>query len=112
LGVASDAWQFIRDLLSSPGASMLSETPRHADVAQEVFRSHPEVKGSVVFDAHTAILMKEHGVRRILTRDADFFRFPFLEVIDPLADEPGAVREARARYRHRPARRLSAAGKR
>jgi predicted nucleic acid-binding protein len=28
--------------------------------------------------------MREHGVRRICTRDADFSRFPFLEVIDPL----------------------------
>ena len=36
-------------------------------------------------DAHTAILMHEHGIRRIVTRDADFHRFPFLEVVDPLA---------------------------
>jgi predicted nucleic acid-binding protein len=27
--------------------------------------------------------MREHGIRRICTRDADFHRFPFLEVIDP-----------------------------
>src|SRR4029450_12449876 len=25
-----------------------------------------------------------HGIRQICTRDADFHRFPFLEVIDPL----------------------------
>jgi predicted nucleic acid-binding protein len=35
-------------------------------------------------DAHTAILMREHG-RTIYTRDTDFHRFPFLDVIDPLA---------------------------
>jgi predicted nucleic acid-binding protein len=29
--------------------------------------------------------MREHGVRRILTHDADFHRFPSIEVIDPLA---------------------------
>jgi hypothetical protein len=34
--------------------------------------------------AHTAILMREHGIGRICTRDTDFNRFPFLEVIDPL----------------------------
>jgi len=26
----------------------------------------------------------EHGVHRVVTRDADFHRFPFLEVTDPL----------------------------
>ena len=29
-------------------------------------------------------LMREHGVRRICTRDVDFHRFAFLEVVDPL----------------------------
>jgi predicted nucleic acid-binding protein len=29
--------------------------------------------------------MREHGVRVIYTRDADFHRIPFLEVADPVA---------------------------
>jgi len=29
-------------------------------------------------------LMREHGVRQICTRDADFHRFRFLDVMDPL----------------------------
>jgi predicted nucleic acid-binding protein len=29
--------------------------------------------------------MREHGIRRLYTRDTDFHRFPFLDVIDPLA---------------------------
>ena len=41
--------------------------------------THPRVH-----DAHTAILMREHGIRRIRTRDMDFHRFGFLEVVDPL----------------------------
>lgn len=32
-----------------------------------------------------AILMREHGIRRIYTRDTDLHRFPFLEVIDLLS---------------------------
>ena len=39
----------------------------------------------VALIAHTAILMREHGLRRVATRDTDFRRFPFLEVVDPLA---------------------------
>jgi predicted nucleic acid-binding protein len=44
------------------------------------------LRGNLLHDAHTAILMREHGIRRIYTRDADFHRFRFLEVLDPLTD--------------------------
>jgi uncharacterized protein len=27
--------------------------------------------------------MREHGISRIVTRDRDFHRFPFLTVVDP-----------------------------
>lgn len=30
------------------------------------------------------LVMREHGLRRIYTRDTDFRRFPDIEVIDPL----------------------------
>ena len=45
----------------------------------------PDLRGNLVHDAHTAVLMREHGVRDIFTRDTDFHRFPFLRVIDPFA---------------------------
>ena len=32
--------------------------------------------------------MREHGSRRIGTRDTDFHRFPFLEPVDPLSSPP------------------------
>jgi predicted nucleic acid-binding protein len=60
-------------------------TARHADVAAQVFRELPHVAGNLLHDCHTAILMREHGIRRICTRDTDFHRFPFLEVFDPIA---------------------------
>jgi len=78
------AWQFIEAVLASPGLIMLAETERHPQVATEVFNQLPFISGNLIFDARTAILMKEHGLRRIYTHDADFRRFPFLEVIDPL----------------------------
>jgi predicted nucleic acid-binding protein len=34
----------------------------------------------------TAILMREHGISTIYTRDADFRRFPFLQVVDPVRE--------------------------
>ena len=80
----SAAWQFIQAVLASPSLSVLQETERHQHVVSEVFQQLPFISGNLVFDARTAVLMKEHGVRRIYTHDADFRRFPFLEVIDPL----------------------------
>ena len=79
------AWQFVSVLLASPGLAVLAPTDRHADVAAQVFHEIPALAGNLVHDAHTAVLMREHGVRRIYTRDADFHRFPFLEPIDPLS---------------------------
>jgi len=35
-------------------------------------------------DPDSAGASREHGIRRIYTRDTDFHRFPFIEVLDPL----------------------------
>ena len=81
----AQAWEFVTVLLSSPGLGLLVPTQRHADVAGEVFAELPHLAANLLHDSHTAILMREHGVRRICTRDTDFHRFPFLDVIDPLS---------------------------
>lgn len=81
---ASAAWRFVEALLASPGLGVLVATERHAEVARQVIRELPYLAGNLVHDAHTAILMREHGIRRVCTRDTDFHQFPFLEVVDPL----------------------------
>ncbi len=80
-----DAWRFVDALLAAPGAGVLTATSRHAAVAGHTLREVPGLRGNILHDAHTAILMREHGISRIYTRDTDFHRFPFLQVIDPLA---------------------------
>jgi predicted nucleic acid-binding protein len=71
-------------VLASPSLGILAETDRHAAVAGEVVQEIPHLTGNLIHDAHTAILMREHGIRRIYTRDTDFHRFSFLEVVDPV----------------------------
>lgn len=78
------AWAFVEGLLASSSLQILVQTERHSAVAKEIVQEFPMLAGNVLHDAHTAILMKEHGVRRIYTHDTDFHRFSFLEVIDPL----------------------------
>ncbi len=80
----NEAWGFVEALLGSPGFAMLAPTPRHASVAKDVLAHQPGLSGNLLHDAHTAILMREHGIRRICTHDMDFHRFTFLEVLDPL----------------------------
>lgn len=55
---------------------MLTETERHLHVAQEAFAEMPRLAGNVLSDVHTALLMRENGVRAIYTNDGDCNRFP------------------------------------
>jgi len=80
---AGQAWAFIEALLASPSLGFLVPTDRHPAVAAEVVAQLPLLSGNLLLDAQTAVLMKEHGIRRIYTRDTDFHRFSFLEVVDP-----------------------------
>ncbi len=74
-------------LVESPGLEILVQTDRHHDVLRDVVREVPVIAGNLWHDTETAALMREHGVRRICTRDTDFHRFPFLEPIDPMVAE-------------------------
>jgi toxin-antitoxin system PIN domain toxin len=79
----TEAWKFVEAILASPSLGTLIAAERHADVAAEVIKSLPLLSGNLLYDAQTAILMREHGIERIYTRDMDFHRFPFLKPVDP-----------------------------
>lgn len=77
-------WEFLASVMASPSFTVLAEGPRHAEVLESTLREINDIRGNLLHDTHTAIVMREHGIRRIYTRDTDFHRFPFLEVLDPL----------------------------
>jgi hypothetical protein len=83
-----EAAGFLDAVMAAPGLAVLVQTERHRDVLRDVVAQVPVLAGNLWHDAETATLMREHGVRRICTRDADFHRFPFLEAIDPMVGEP------------------------
>jgi toxin-antitoxin system PIN domain toxin len=85
---AREAHGFLAAVLESAAVSVLSPTPRHAAVLRSVIEDVPLLAGNLLHDTTTAVLMREHGIRRICTRDTDFHRFPFVEPIDPLVGEP------------------------
>ncbi len=76
------AWEFIAALIESPSLRVLEHTSLHTEIAKEVLGQ--PLRGNDVHDAHIAILLREHGIGTIYTRDSRFHRFPFLKVIDPL----------------------------
>lgn len=78
------AWQFMEQLLACPSLSILTATRRHEAVLGQCLVELPEARGNLMHDLHIAVLMREHGISRIVTRDTDFHRFDYLEVIDPL----------------------------
>jgi predicted nucleic acid-binding protein len=71
-------------LLTAPGISVLRPTDLHAAALASTVAELAELRGNLMHDLHTAVLMREHGESRICTRDSDFHRFPFLSVVDPL----------------------------
>lgn len=85
---AQAARRFIESMLACRGLGVLTATRRHAAVLEQCLDELPEARGNLMHDLHTAVLMREHGISRIVTRDTDFHRFGFLEVIDPLRNRP------------------------
>jgi len=81
---SQEAWRFLRSLLEAPGFDLLLATSRHETVLAQTLEELPDVHGNLCHDLNTAVLMREHGVSQICTRDTDFHRFPFLTVVDPL----------------------------
>jgi toxin-antitoxin system PIN domain toxin len=75
-------------LASSPGLRILNPGPgypEHFAHAVSVARA----TGNLVFDAQIAAVCREQGVSRLVTRDRDFSRFPWLQIID-LDEDPAA----------------------
>jgi uncharacterized protein len=81
---ASEAYAFLDALLRSTSARLLIPSQRHGEVLAASLAELPEARGNLLHDLHTVVLMREHGVSRIVTRDRDFHRFGFLDVVDPL----------------------------
>lgn len=80
----AQAWSFLRALAASPSFDLLLATSRHGEIVSGLADRHPGVRGNHMHDFHIAALMLEHGIREIRTADADFHRFRFLEVVNPL----------------------------
>jgi len=88
---------FLDALLASPSVQTVAPGPRHAAAAAEVLAMLPPRSG-LPTGFELAVVLREHGVRELLTSARAMRAFPFLTVRDPLRDA-GAEPPARRRYR-------------
>ena len=79
----ADAFGNLRSLASMPNVRMLAEIEPFFDAYMEVTGGEP-MRGRQVPDAHHAAILLLHGVKTLYTADADFRRFTFLDVQNPL----------------------------
>lgn len=84
---ASHTRALVREIVKAPGMHVLTAGPEHADLFDSTLAEQRDLRGNLFHDLHIAVLMREHGIRRIVTRDTDFHRFKFLEVVDPAVME-------------------------
>lgn len=71
-------------LLGSPSFVALQETQNHFQVLSEIFKT-VSITGNLIFDVHIVVLMKENGMRDIVTNDSDFRRFKEIRVRNPFS---------------------------
>lgn len=83
---SDQASAFPAAVLASPSLGILAETDRHRHAAAEVLGGVPGISGNLVFNAHSAILVRENGVRSIYTRDTDLKHFPSPDTIDSVTE--------------------------
>ena len=78
------AWSNISRLLSRPRVRVIGEQSGFLREYEDVTSAF-SVRGNHVPDAHLATILRQNGVKTIYTADADFRKFPFLEVVNPFA---------------------------
>lgn len=78
----AEALANVESLAALPHVRLLSEEPGFLEAYREVADTLP-LRGNLVPDAHLAVLLRQHGVGTLYTRDGDFRKFDFLDVRNP-----------------------------
>lgn len=78
------AWQFIEALLKCKNFKILCPQDNHSAIFGELVHLYPLLAGNILFDLRNVALLREHGIKNICTRDMDYHRFDFLNIINPV----------------------------
>ncbi len=75
------AVQAVADLLEEYNIRILDEDTEWWRELPAIEQEIPGLKGNEIFDAKIAICLRQHGVKKIFTWDADFKKYSFLIAI-------------------------------
>ncbi len=79
------AVELINDFIEANQVHLLGESKTWwKDVGVFAAKEIPDLRGNEIFDAQIASCLKYNGARKIWTRDSDFQKFTFLQVIHEL----------------------------
>ena len=76
----NQAHAHLEEWLSSDSCLVITESEHHLQVLGESRQDVGRLAGNILHDFHHAVLMREHGIRDILTLDRDFRTFPWVEL--------------------------------
>ncbi len=79
-----EALNFLSVLLASNALVILKAGEQHLDFLSKVCNELGSPSGNLFHDIQTAVLMREHGVREIVSNDTDFLQFDSIKVLNPL----------------------------
>jgi hypothetical protein len=83
----ADAWGFVEELARSASVRFLGPTERHPGVLAEVLEAVRDGTPGLPAGFEIAVVLREHGVRELLSCDRGMRRYRFLEVRDPVHGE-------------------------
>ena len=99
---------FMDQLLDSPNCRLLTATAAHRAAIGETLGLLEPMRG-LPSGFETAVLLREHDVRELLSADPGMKRFPFLSVRDPLHGAAWSPEDPPARRYRKLSRRASPA---
>ncbi len=79
------AVEALSQLIDAYDIRILDEDTNWWKELSEITKQVPGLKGNEVFDARIALCLRQHKVKRVWTRDADFKKYSFLQVISFLS---------------------------
>lgn len=83
-----EAWGFVAALAASPSLRLLGPGARHAAAVAETLALADAAGPGLPPGLEIAAVLREHGVRELLSPDRGMQRFRFLDVRDPLHGPP------------------------
>ncbi len=83
----ADAWAFVEELGRSHSLRFLGAGAGHGGAAADVIEMLRGEPGPLAPGFEVAVVLREHGVRELLSSDPGMRRFRFLEVRDPVHGE-------------------------